>query len=96
MCKETIKMTFCHIIVTFPLLRLSAEQLTMNRNKQMLVQCTIQAKAPDSRSSYIIEAMPNINTVIAMHQFLYHIKRRYKIHIKDVKYYLYIQDHYFI
>jgi len=42
----------------------------------MLVQCNIQAKAPDSRSSYITEAMPNITTVIAMHPFMYHVKIR--------------------
>jgi hypothetical protein len=68
-------MTFCHIIITFPLIGLSAEQLTTNRDKQMLVQYTNQTKAPDSRSSYITEAMPNITTVIATHQFMYHVKR---------------------
>jgi hypothetical protein len=73
-------MTFCHIIITFPLLGLSAERITTNRDKQILVQCTIQAKAPESRSLYMTEAMPNITTVIAMHQFMYQHK------YKNIKY----------
>jgi hypothetical protein len=47
---------------------------------------TIQVKAPDSRSSYISEVMPNIAIVTAVHQFMYYLKNKiHKIHIKDVK-----------